>query len=170
MTTVETVLATLGIVQVAATLLATVLPPEWAVTHWCARIGAALPARWRVTPAPQSPSPPALPVGMLAFGLLATSCSFSLGAARASGRPLEFTAAAPMSSTCEAIDREHSAATLAAGILGGLAGASGLAAIPVHDDGARGALMSGAAVSGIGATSMALWSQERAERFSKVCQ
>lgn len=167
---IEIILTALGVLQVTATLLAAVLPASWQITAWCARIGAALPARWHVAPIPQSPSPPALPVGILAFGLLATSCSFSLGAARASGRPLELTAAAPMSSTCEAIDREHSAATLAAGILGGLAGASGLAAIPVHDDGARGALMSGAAVSGIGATSMALWAQERAERFTKVCQ
>lgn len=114
-------------------------------------------------PAPPAPAV-ALVLPLLALCLCLSGCGFSLTAARAPRADL-----APLPAECDAIDREHSVATLGAGILGGLAGGSGLTAIPVQDPDVRGALVTGAAVSGVGAAGMSLWSQERAERYQRRC-
>jgi hypothetical protein len=75
----------------------------------------------------------------------------------------------PLPAECDAIDREHAIATLGAGILGGLAGGSGLTSIPVQNAEVRTGLITGAAVSGVGAAGFGLWSQERAERYMRRC-
>ena len=105
--------------------------------------------------------PPVLPVLLLCL----VGCGFSLTKARPPSEQMS----APLPAECEAIDREHALATLGAGILGGLAGGSGLTSIPVRNDDVRDGLITGAAVSGVGAAGMALWSQERAERYMRRC-
>ena len=166
MTTVDTAdqaLRAIGALAVILSALASLLPREWRVTQWCARVALALPNRYVMAPAPGlAPRPPVLPVLFMALAL--SGCSMSLRSARALTVP-------PQSAeVCDAIDREHSIATTLAGALGGLAGAGGLSSIPVTDSDARGALQGAAAASGIGAAAMGVWSQDRAERFERVCR
>jgi hypothetical protein len=92
-------------------------------------------------------------------------CAMSLASARGGLR-----AATASPATCDVIDREHSIATTLAGVFGGLAGANGLASIPVHDGDVRSTLMGAATASGVGAAAMGIWSQDRAERFERVCR
>jgi hypothetical protein len=99
--------------------------------------------------------------------LLLNACTFDLVSVR---KPVFANSIAITSeSQCDAINREHSIATLGAGILGGLAGAGGLSSIPVDDDRTQRGLIVGSSVSGIGAMTMGLWAQERAERFEQKC-
>ena len=121
-------------------------------------------------PSPTLPkSPPVPPVAILSL-LLLSGCSMSLGSARMQ-RPVRAGDApvAPLPPECDSIDREHSIATLGAGILGGLAGAGGLSSIPVEDERARRDLQIGAGVAGVGAMGLGFWSQERAERYQRRC-
>jgi hypothetical protein len=124
------------------------------------------PPTIKAEPAPVTPAAPSVPpvLPLLILCLCLTGCGFSLTNASAPRADL-----APLPAECDAIDREHSIATLGAGILGGLAGGGGLTAIPVQDPDVRGALVTGAAVSGVGAAGMGLWSQERAERYLRRC-
>jgi hypothetical protein len=154
-----------------ATLFAHVLPPNWAFTRACARVGAAL-AGWRVTPAPapKAPSvPPALCLALLAFAT--QGCTWSLAAARAQRAPSASaaTASAEPPPECDVIDREHSIATTLAGVFGAVAGAQGVTAIPVRDERAREGLLIGATASGVGAAVAGIWAQDRAERYQRRC-
>ena len=149
-----------GTIILAALICATVLAIKGIVPQSTIAVIIGAILGW-IMPPPTIKREPVLPVLLLCLA----GCGFSL----TSARPPREQMSASLPAECEAIDREHAIATLGAGILGGLAGGSGLTAIPVQDPDVRTGLVTGAAVSGIGAASLGMWAQERAERYMHRC-
>lgn len=164
------VLLVLAVVQVVASVLANVLPPNWELTKVCARLSLALPARWQVTPVPPnppdpqrpaetpSPKPPTPPVPpLMLLGVLVliggTGCagSFELARGHAMAKTPKASAQTGDRSYCEGLDgsrRTWNAIALAADTAGGSGVLGAVAAVAKEKDLGGPGLAVGLAVTG----------------------
>lgn len=71
---------------------------------------------------------------------------------------------------CDALDKKRLRSGFFAKVLGGLAGAAGLSAIPVKNETAQDSFLVGAAVSGVVASGFVYLSEETSSEWVKNCE